>query len=65
MRWRRCVMGAQARVKNVLKPYLFADERRIHTIRFGPGRGLLAHLNRRHDLQREFGIYESELSHLY
>jgi precorrin-6B methylase 2 len=55
-------MAVQARAKGAVKPILFADEHRLRTVRFGPGRGVRAHLNRRHDLQREFGLYESELS---
>jgi precorrin-6B methylase 2 len=55
----------QARAKGAIKPMLVADEELLRTVRFGPGRGVRAYLNRRHDLQREFGLYESELSALY
>jgi precorrin-6B methylase 2 len=58
-------MQMQARAKQAVKPLLFADEERMRTVRFGPGRGVRAYLNRRHDLQREFGLYESELSRAY
>ena len=65
MAWRLSLMAVQARAKGAVKPVLFADEHRLRTVRFGPGRGVRAHLNRRHDLQREFGFYESELSRAY
>jgi precorrin-6B methylase 2 len=58
-------MAVQARAKDAVKPMLFADEHRLRTVRFGPGRGVRLHLNRRQDLQREFGVYESELSRAY
>jgi len=58
-------MAVQAHAKGAVKPILFADEYRLRAVRFGPGRGVHAHLNRRHDLQREFGFYESELSRTY
>jgi precorrin-6B methylase 2 len=58
-------MTVQARAKGFVKPMLFADEERLRTVRRGPGRSVHAYLNRRHDLQREFGLYESELSRVY
>jgi precorrin-6B methylase 2 len=66
IRWvRGHVMLAQHRVKQVIKPLLFPDERRLREVRYGPARGVRLLLNRRTDLQREFGLYEHELSGLY
>lgn len=59
------VMHLQARLKRAVKPLLFADDAKPRTIKLGPGRGIVVILNRRHDLQREFGLYERELHHVY
>jgi precorrin-6B methylase 2 len=58
-------MLAQHRVKLLVKPLLVRDETKARTIRSGPGRGTVALLNRRHDLQRELGLYETELNSIY
>jgi precorrin-6B methylase 2 len=59
------LMHAQHRLKLLIKPLLVRDETKARTIKGGPGRGTVALLNRRHDLQREFGLYESELNGIY
>jgi precorrin-6B methylase 2 len=61
----RSLMLAQHRVKLLVKPLLIPDETKPRTIKGGPGRGTVALLNRRHDLQRELGLYESELNSIY
>jgi len=58
-------MLAQHRVKQVIKPLFLPDERRLREVRYGPARGVRLLLNRRTDLQREFGLYEHELSRFY
>jgi precorrin-6B methylase 2 len=58
-------MDAQGLVKDVVKPRVFPDEERLRTVRFGPARGVRVHLNRRHDIQRELGLYETELTRSY
>ena len=62
---RRQMMLAQHRVKQVIKPLFLPDERRLREVRYGPARGVRLLLNRRTDLQREFGLYEHELSRFY
>jgi precorrin-6B methylase 2 len=59
------VMFAQHRVKQAIKPLLFPDELRLREVRHGPGKGVSLLLNRRNDLQREFGLYEHELNAVY
>jgi hypothetical protein len=59
------VMKIQHRVKSALKPLLFDDCFRVRRVKAGPGRGVVALLNRRYDLQREFGLYETELNRAY
>jgi len=61
----RSLMLAQHRVKLLVKPLLVPDETKPRTIKSGPGRGTVAYLNRRHDVQRELGLYESELNGIY
>jgi hypothetical protein len=61
----RSLMLAQHRVKLLVKPLLVPDETKPRTIKSGPGRGTIALLNRRHDLQRELGLYEFELNGVY
>ncbi len=61
----RLVMNIQHRVKSAVKPLLFDDVASPQRVKAGPGRGVVALLNRRHDLQREFGLYEMELSRAY
>ena len=58
-------MRLQHRIKTAIKRRLVADRDEIRRIRFGPGRGVRCILNRRTDIQREFGLYESELAHVY
>jgi hypothetical protein len=59
------VMKIQHRLKSALKPLLFDDCFRVRRVKAGPGRGVVALLNRRYDLQREFGLYETELNRAY
>jgi precorrin-6B methylase 2 len=59
------LMHAQHRLKLLIKPLLVSDETKPRRLKGGPGRGTVALLNRRHDLQREFGLYESELNRIY
>ena len=61
----KSLMVAEHRLKLLVKPLLIPDETKPRTIKRGPGRGTVALLNRRHDLQREFGLYESELNNIY
>jgi hypothetical protein len=58
-------MNLQHRVKSAVKPLLFGDVVCPRRVKAGPGRGVVALLNRRHDLQREFGLYETELARAY
>jgi precorrin-6B methylase 2 len=59
------LMRVQHRLKSALKPLLFSDVTSPRTVKTGPGRGVIALFNRRHDLQREFGLYERELHAVY
>jgi hypothetical protein len=59
------LMRLQHRVKSAVKPLLFKDVTRARTVKAGPGRGVVALFNRRHDLQRELGLYERELHTFY
>jgi precorrin-6B methylase 2 len=59
------MMRVQHRLKSALKPLLFRDATSPRSVKTGPGRGVIALLNRRHDLQREFGLYERELHAVY
>ena len=61
----KSLMVAEHRLKLLVKPLLIRDETKPRTIKRGPGRGTVALLNRRHDLQREFGLYETELNNIY
>lgn len=65
MNVRRHVMLAQDRLKRSVKPLLFPDELRLREVRYGHAKGVRLLLNRRTDLQREFGLYEHELRGLY
>jgi len=58
-------MTTQHRIKSALKPLFFDDLARPRRVKAGPGRGVVALFNRRHDLQREFGLYEMELGGAY
>jgi FkbM family methyltransferase len=58
---RRRVLASETRLKTVVKPFLFSPDARVRTIRGGPAKGVLFLLCRRRDLQRELGLYETEL----
>jgi hypothetical protein len=62
---RNLMMDIQHRVKSALKPLVFADVSRPRRVKAGPGRGVTVFFNRRHDLQREFGLYETEVAGIY
>jgi hypothetical protein len=64
-RIRKSVMYVQARMKCSIKFRIIADVHRPGCIKFGIGRGIRILFNRRHDLQREFGLYEKELEGPY
>jgi precorrin-6B methylase 2 len=55
----------QHALKTAIKPLLFKDAERPRSVKIGPSRGVVVLLNRRHDLQREFGLYERELQAFY
>jgi hypothetical protein len=55
----------EARLKEIVKPRLFRDERVPRRVRFGIGRGLVFLLNRRHELQKELGLWEVEAQRVY
>ncbi len=58
-------MYAQHRLKAAIKPRLIADKDEVRKVRFGPARGARCLLNRRTNLQRELGLYETELNRVY
>lgn len=58
MRW-------QASLKGKIKPVLFRNEPRLRRIKFGLGKGTAFLLDRRSQLQFEFGLSESELTRHY
>jgi precorrin-6B methylase 2 len=58
-------MRVQHALKNAVKPLLFKDAEAPRSVKSGPGRGVVVLLNRRRDLQREFGLYERELHEIY
>jgi len=62
---RDLIMREQHRVKRLVKPVIFKDEACLRSVRFGTARRVQMYLNRRVDLQREFGLYESELHPVY
>src|SRR5437879_6239566 len=59
------LFGFEARLKEVVKPRLFHDERVPRRIRFGIGQGMVFLLNRRHELQKEIGLWEVEAQRVY
>lgn len=61
----RRVMYIQDRVKRAVKRLIVPDHCAARRVRGGPGRGTVALLNPRRDLQRQWGLYESELSRIY
>lgn len=65
MKLRDSAILAQHRVKRALKPLLFKNDSRLRTVRHGPAQGVRLLLNRRTDLQREFGLWEHELNSIY
>jgi hypothetical protein len=61
----KLLFGLEARAKAIVKPLLFRDAAAPRRIRFGPGRGVVLMLNRRHELQKELGLWEIETQPLY
>ena len=59
------LLSVEAWLKRALKPLLFRDEVAVRTVRFGIGRGLVLRLNRRHELQKELGLWEAEAQAVY
>ncbi|HEV2284296.1 MAG TPA: FkbM family methyltransferase, partial [bacterium] len=59
------LFSIEARLKRLLKPLLFRDEVAPRRVRFGIGRGLVLLLNRRHELQKELGLWEIEAQPIY
>ena len=59
------LMRAQHAIKDRVKPLLFRGGAQPRRIRFGPAAGAVMRLDRRNDLQREFGLYEVEASRFY
>ena len=59
------VMTLQHSLRRIVKPILFDDERAVHRVKFGPGRGVRLWINRMHNLQIEFGLWETELNPTY
>jgi hypothetical protein len=58
-------MRAQHAIKDRVKPLLFRGGAQPRRIRFGPAAGAVMCLDRRIDLQREFGLYEVEARRFY
>jgi glycosyltransferase involved in cell wall biosynthesis len=59
------VMRVQHRLRVVIKPLLVGTGRRPTRVRRGWGRGVVLLLDRRSELQKEFGLYETELHPIY
>ena len=59
------LMNLQHRCKTVIKSVLVSDETKAIRIKAGHAKGIVMLLNRRHALQIEFGLYESELQPVY
>jgi precorrin-6B methylase 2 len=59
------VMSIQDAIKRRVKPLLFQEGLRPIQVRFGLGKGCWLLLDRRYDLQKEFGVYESETRAVY
>lgn len=55
----------ESSLKRHLKPLLFRDEVAPRRIRFGVGRGLVLLLNRRHEVQKELGLWQIEAQAIY
>jgi len=58
-------MHAQHSLKRGLKPLVLPDRRAPRKVLGGPGRGIVALLNPQDDLQRQWGLHESELNDIY
>jgi FkbM family methyltransferase len=54
-------MAWQAALKKKVKPILFRNEPQLRPLKLGIGRGAVFSIDRRSQLQLEFGLYESEL----
>ena len=54
------LLSTEASLKRLLKPLFFRDEVAPRRVCFGAGRGLTLLLNRRHELQKELGLWEVE-----
>ncbi len=52
-------------LRRILKSILFRDGVAPRLVRFGIGRGLVLLLNRRHELQKELGLWEIEAQPIY
>ncbi len=59
------LLPVEAALKRLLKPLLFRDVAVPRRIKFGTGRGLVLVLNRRHELQKELGLWEIEAQPIY
>jgi hypothetical protein len=59
------VRSPERRLKLAVKRRLFPGERRPLRVRHGPARGIRFLGTRQHDLRREFGVWESELTPWY
>lgn len=59
------ILAVQAVIKRILKPLLFRDVRKPIRVKGGPARGLVLQLNRRHELQKELGLWEREAHPIY
>jgi hypothetical protein len=70
-RWREAAMMKnstirfQASIKIAIKSRIFADVSKPRRVKFGIARGIYFILNRRHDLQKEFGLWETELDKVF
>ena len=64
-RMHKSVMHVQARIKSPIKSRLISDVHKPRRIKSGIGRDSCILFNRRHDLQREFGLHEKELESSY
>jgi precorrin-6B methylase 2 len=58
-------MTWQAALKGKIKPILFRNEPKIRRVKRGIGKGTMFVIDRRTQLQFEFGLYESELAPHY
>jgi predicted RNA methylase len=63
--FRNALMRVQDRLKLAVKPLFIEHEPCLRVIRHGPAKGARLYLNRMTDLQREFGLWETELNDIY